>query len=378
MPKLKKADFDEKYRFRESREKGLVSCLNCNNIIGTNDEKGDSFCNHEERLIRIKIAEYWRGCWGGKGESKNISSKRVCNAHKSKPLLEGVVVPILPEKHLILLGSQHHDILHADPNCSYVIEELRIQKERKLWVGTSISDRSNLIPREIIWSYLCEMPCCDSKLPYQVKRTDHYRKKAGIKPDGTEPLIWIRKVVDHDKRVVVKPKDLESVFDLKKFNSSEFKDIERKICAAMDYLRENCNTLGSKPLSEAINPVGLSNYHHFLENHLRSNNGLGLWVYDERLFDRDKNNLETLIRNLETIPEGFILCVDTKGFLDHRFSLNDFSIYGIVKPSDDKNLTSKGVSHFIDICAVSYIGSGNHYMGVFGNGFKGLENFDRE
>ncbi len=90
MLKLKKAEFDERYRFRESRN-GLVSCVTCDTRAGgTDDQDGPAFCENEERLRRIKIAEYHEGFFGP-GTSYNIAQKRVCDAYSiSEPLPEEV------------------------------------------------------------------------------------------------------------------------------------------------------------------------------------------------------------------------------------------------------------------------------------------------
>ncbi|MEK6906061.1 MAG: hypothetical protein AABW81_00380, partial [Nanoarchaeota archaeon] len=125
MSKLKKEEFDKKYRFRDSRE-GLVKCVTCNSMTGgANDKEGSAFCVNEKRLRKIKIAEYLEGFWSNRGTSKNTSFMRVCDDYKNKPLPAGIEKIILPKEHVILLGSQSRDVDHADINCPYVIEELR-------------------------------------------------------------------------------------------------------------------------------------------------------------------------------------------------------------------------------------------------------------
>jgi len=381
MLKLMKKDFDEKYRFRESRDKS-VSCVTCDNMAGgTDDKERPAFCEHEERHRKIKIAEYWEG-WGS-GTSHNIAPKRVCDVYTSKPLPERVEKIILPKKHAILLGTQYRDQYHADPNCPYVMEELRMQKEgANKRAGVNIADLSEMVPGETIRT-ICEMPCCESKLPFQISMNDDYGRRVGIKPDGSEPTKWVRNgIVKHEKKVKMSPKELESVFDLERFNSPELGDIHEKIVAASDYLHENCNRLGSRLLSGAINPVEFSSYHHILEDSLVDFNGnADFWAYDERLFD-SKKGLEKPIKDLEKIPEGLILCMDTKRiFRSAQFHCKEYSgrfwIYGILKSTDDENLLSKGVNHFIEIGAINYHG-GHHMWGVFGKDFEELASFHEQ
>jgi hypothetical protein len=40
MSKLKKGEFDTKYRFREARREGLVTCANCASISGEENVAG--------------------------------------------------------------------------------------------------------------------------------------------------------------------------------------------------------------------------------------------------------------------------------------------------------------------------------------------------
>ena len=401
MPKLKKEDFDREFRFREARREfklkdGSVHCTTCAKVsdgirkrrskFRGGDEK-ENFCNHPERLIRIKLGEYWSGLFPG---SHNIASRSVCDAYTSKPLPEGVTIPVIPAKHGILLNSQTNDILHADPNCPYVIEELRIENAgvdagcyRK--AGSELRDLSDLVDLEVIGSEICEMPCCASKLPYQTSKVDDYRRKVGIKPDGTEPQIWVRRTKDHGKKVSMSPEEAEAVFDLYRFNSPKFRDIYDRIVAVSNHLSNNSNFLGSKPLSEAVNPVHTWGVHHPLKSFSSDPNNSEFWVYDERLFD-DKNKPNVPVRSLDVIPEGFILCRDSDrvvrnaiGRYQHYCHMipGSFMLYGLVRPLEDEPLNEKGVTDFIDIKSASYLGSG-HLWGEFGKGFSELACFDRE
>jgi hypothetical protein len=398
MQKLKKAEFDKTYRFREARrresgEKSLVNCFSCANMPDGAGDKEPAYCNHPERFRRVKIAEYFRGYFGDRGESRNIALGRVCDCHTPEPLPEGVSLPIVPEKHLILLGSQSRDICHADSNCPYVVEEARaamavtletIKREKLLDYlkrpGIHIKDRPDLVPDETIGWQICEMPCCNNKLPYHTWRIDDYRRRVGIKPDGSEEKPWVRKVIDHERKIVMTPEEAEAVFDLTRFNSSEFRDIHHRISAVSDYLHKHCNRLGSRPLGEAFNPVYLISGFHILKDSLNKANA-DVWVYDGRLFDA-KKGLEIPLEELERIPEGIVPCMDRHGvFSNARFHCQNehfgsFYFYGIVKPSPE-NLALKGASHFIEIGAVKYRGY-EHMWGEFGKGFNGLASFHEE
>lgn len=407
MLELKKEDFNKTFRFREARrgehQKTLVNCVTCTSMSGgANDQEGVAYCNHPRRFRRIKIAEYLAGSWFSRDNSHNISSERVCDAYTSKPLPEGVELPVLPEKHVILLGSQWRDIMHADPNCPYVTEELRLIHEQENQAQEnnitqdkrdnpvfnkpkiSLEDRSDLVPMEIVGREICEMPCCDSKLPYQTWRYDSYRCRVGIKPDGSEPKIWTRNgIKPHEKKVVIQPEEIEAVFDLSRFNSPEFGNIHNRIIAVSEYLRKHSNRIGSRPLSEAVNPISLDSSYHILEDPLvGSNTGADVWVYDERLFNIRKG-LEKPLGELKEIPEGIVPCMDTHKVFSVAQSycreehFGTFYIYGILKPLEDKTLLSKGLTHFIDIGAVTYHGH-EHMWGEFGKGFNALASFHEE
>ena len=96
MSKLKKEDFNKEYKFRERRTiipsiivfketmedfskiEKLVNCASCaHKTEGSNNKEGTAFCEHPNRVKKVKIAEYWPGFYGTPGDSKNISSKMV-------------------------------------------------------------------------------------------------------------------------------------------------------------------------------------------------------------------------------------------------------------------------------------------------------------
>ncbi|MEE9525224.1 MAG: hypothetical protein V3V78_01295, partial [Candidatus Woesearchaeota archaeon] len=110
--KLKKEEFDKKYRFRRARpditreSKNQVNCASCDTMSGGTTDEEPALCDNDERLRIVKIAQYLRDGWGGKGDSRNISLNRVCDAYTNKSLPEGVEIPVLPENHAILLASQ--------------------------------------------------------------------------------------------------------------------------------------------------------------------------------------------------------------------------------------------------------------------------------
>ncbi len=380
MSKLKRTDFDRTFRFRGSRGRGLVNCVACNSILGEADSDKED-CGNKGRVRRVKLTKYFsRGYMWGYGASKSL-----CDAFISRPLPDGIEKPVLHEGQAILLGSQFADVYHADPDCPYVIEELRgihTGEGSDRLMGRPeirITDMSEMVPGETLRD-ICEMPCCESKLPFQIWKSD-YRSRWGIKPDGTEPEKWVRNgIVKHEKKVKMSLEEAVAVFDLKRFNSPEFGSIHGKISAVSNYLGENCNRLGSRPLSEAANPVWLDSYFDILEDSLVGpDTGADLWVYSKRLFD-SKKGLEKPIGDLEKIPEGLILCMDTNGvfksaqFHCERCYWGSFGIYGIVRETEDEVLLSKGVSHFIEIGAVSYQGY-EHMWGEFGRGFNGLASF---
>ncbi len=395
MRGLVKAVFDEKYRFRKSRKEGLVNCVSCDNMTGGISNEEPAYCEYPERFRKIKIAEYWEG-WSH-GTSHNIASERVCDVYASKPLLREAIAPELHEKQVILLGTQSKDVAHADSNCPYVVEEIRKTMVPKAdnknnpfayltEPGVHIRDRSNLVPEETTGWQICEIPCCDEKLPYHTWRVDDYRRKVGIKPDGTEKKQWVRNgIIKHEKKVEMIIEEAEAVFDLERFNSDESGRIHNQIVAASGHLRANCNWLGSRPLSEAINPVCSSNRHSILKPSLigLGDTGADFWIYDDRLFNIEEG-LERPLNELERIPEGLIPCMDfgrilKEAYAEWRADWGTYSIYGILRElkPDDEILFSKGASHFIDVGAVNYHGH-EHWWGVSGKGFRKMASFHEE
>ena len=383
MSKLKKTEFNQTYRFRESRN-NLVSCVTCDSKTGgNNNQEGPAYCENGERFRKVKIAEYWSGYFGP-GESNNVAPNRVCDAYSSKHLSEGIEIPVLGENQAILLGSEFRDVHHADPTCPYVMAELRMQKEgSNARAGVHIIDTSDMVPGSTV-NDICDMACCDSKSPYQIWRVSDYRRKAGLKPDGTEPMRWVRNgMVKHQRKSDMSVKEAEAFFDLGKFNSPEYGDIYRRISSVADYLREHCNVLGSRPLQEAANPVYAWRYNLLDHSLVGTDTHADFWAYDERLFDSKKGLLQP-IKDLEKIPEGIIPLSDPNKILAHAKNMCDgcyldqrYYIYGILRCLEDETLISKGLTHSIEIGAISFHGH-EHMWGEFGKGFSELASFDAE
>lgn len=380
MPKLKRKEFDEKYRFRDAREKGMVQCAACACVEG--DESTGAYCGHAERVRRVQLAEYFRD----PASSWSVAKSSVCDAFTPQPSTPELFAKAF-QRQALLLNTQHRDVYHADPDCPYVIEELRLGERlastgKEQRAGVVIIDISDLVEGQVIGAGICEMPCCNSKLNFQTWRPDTYRQRTGIKPDGTEEKKWVRRgEILHERKGGVVPSEAEHIFDLSRFASGDFEgDNWKRVHAASQYLWENCNELGSRPLSDAINPVHSSpSYHHVWESPFKNPQGnLELWLYDGRLFDwRKEIASKTPIRDLADVPEGLIPCIDTTGIFKWR-DLNrypefsyDFKVYGVMKPVDESLGLPKGVSHFIQIGALSYNHLHNWMSGVFGKGFCG-------
>ncbi len=395
MPKLTKEDFDKTFKFRRARtnnpREGLVNhvnCTTCTNMSGGTKNDDPVLCNHSERFRGVKIVESFKG-WGNLGNSRYTASQCVCDAYTHHPLPEGASLLIIPENHAILLGSQYADPYHADPNCPYVIEEARMLATTDTGITKRAEirfvDMSDHVPGEVIRD-ICDMPCCETKLPYQILYNPNgYRVRAKLKPDGSEPKVWVRNgIVKHQRKLDLTIAEAEVFFDLSKFNSPELgRQIHDRIIAVSNHL-DKSNWLGSRPLSEAANPVSLlyCRFHLLEDSLVGSDSGADVWVYDERLFDF-KKGLERPLEQLDQIPEGIIPCMDTQKALRVARSYcrdchsGTYSVYGIVKPLDNKSLQSKGLTHFIEIGAIHFSGY-EHMWGEFGKGFQGLASFHEE
>jgi hypothetical protein len=385
--KLKRDDFNEKFRFREARQEGLVNCVSCAYMTGVPKGKGKSFCNNDQRVKKIQITKNW---YFGDGP-ESIAHVRVCDAYKNKPLPKGLTPPTLSEGQGMLLGTQWRDPYHADPSCPYVIEEVRIiasgGKAGRCQRPGEISfiDISEMVPGQHVRD-MCDMPCCENKLQFQIYDPNGYRTHVGIHPNGRDPIKWVRNGIErHGRKVKMTYEEAEKAFDLTRFNSPEFGEAHQKICVVSVHLDKNVNSLGSRPLTEADNPVALGRNFHVLEiPDENAKSPVDLWMYDERLYDRDAA-LKIPLLSLERIPEGILPCIDTKGVfrnLMHKrrpeYTLSErFYPMGILKPFEDPKLISKGLTHYLDIRAVAYHGH-SHTWGEFGVGFSELESFHEE
>ncbi|MEK6892591.1 MAG: hypothetical protein AABX07_00125 [Nanoarchaeota archaeon] len=395
--RLNKNEFNAKFRFREARKEGLVACVSCANMFGGVKPEETALCQHQERLRRIKIAQYHEGFWGEKGESENISPRMVCDAYASKPLPEGVVVPSIPDYHAVLLGTQWKDPYHLDSKCPYLVEEARIiatgEKVRGRQGEFTFVDISEWVPGEVVRD-MCDLPCCESKLEVQIRDPNGYRTHVGIHPNADDLIRWVRNgIVKHGKNANMTIEEAEAFFDLTKVSSGR-RDIYDQIVAVSDYMHKGCNWLGSRPLSEATNPVGFSNMHHFLDEQRTPQHPDIFWAYDERLVDRNIT-LNVPLFDLDKIPEGYLLCLDNKGILrdgisacsqyygyslpNYKESPSNFWARGILKPMENPAFLSKGVNYFLDIREVYFGGhSCDHMWGEFGIRFSGLESFHEE
>ena len=383
--KLKKDEFNAKFRFREARREGLVTCASCVHMRGGIKKDEVAICQTPGRLKGVKIAEYSPPYWGIGGESRNIAPLMVCDAYKNSPLPDNVSLPILPEKHAMLLGTQWRDPYHLDAKCPYVVEEARIIASKEEIRGKpgefTFVDISEWVPGERVRD-MCDMPCCERKLEVQVVNPNGYRSHVGIHPNADDPRRWVRNsIIKHGNNSNMTIEEAEAFFDLTKVSSGR-RSIDDQIAAVSEYMHKNCNWLGSRPLAEAANPVSFSNRHYFWNELPSKQHPEQFWACDDKLFDADKG-LSIPLMGLERIPEGFILCLDTKGVLRHGMyksgeeSPSLFRARGILKPMQDQGFLSKGVSHFMDIREVGYHDH-NYMWGEFGIGFNGLANFDEE
>ncbi|MBW2999829.1 hypothetical protein KY339_04090 [Candidatus Woesearchaeota archaeon] len=296
----------------------------------------------------------------------NIAPAHVCDAYSSKPLPEGVKVEALPENHAFFLNN----LIHASSECPYVIEEARAlaEKDKELPESRDISKWRTPDPYDV-----CEMRCCETKLPFQLYRHDYYRKRTGIKPDGTEPVIKVKQIVQHEKRIIKSEKEINDIFDLSRFHSETYGDLYDRIEVAKKHIEDNCNQLGTVDLSGAVNPIKL--YCGDIESPNTNPDGeIEFWVADDRTFDSREFPTGTPIRDLDRLIDGVLLCIDRRNCLPDKghpyFGLGPFTIYGNIRPTNGKNVP-RFLNHFIEVRAIYYSDVGNSWMfGVFGNGFR--------
>ncbi len=399
MSKLKKEDFNREFRFRKSREhnprngaQNYVNCGSCMHQVGGLKFDETAYCEHPQRFRRVKLGEYMGG-FSTMSSSWNIAPKRVCDGYESPALPEGVELPVLNGGQAILLGTQYAGPYHGDPSCPYVVEETRrLGSESPCLKRAEIRvvDISDMVPGETIRD-ICDMPCCEAKLPFQlIHNPNGYRHRVGLKPDGSDPIRWVRnEIKPHGKNSDLTIEQAEAFFDLSRFNDlgsmEEYKRFKRitihnEIIAVANYLGNGCNWLGSRHLSEASNPVRLGNHFQFLDDKLvGEDSGADVWVYHDMLFNSEEG-LPRPLAELDSIPEGILPCMDSQGvfrtasFRGERYFNKRFSIDGILREVDEGDLLDKGIRHQLEIRAVSFHAH-SHMWGEFGVGFEGLASF---
>lgn len=384
MAKLKKAEFSEKYRFREARKEGLVSCASCASISGE-ENITEAFCVHSERGRRIRIADYFcdsRSSW-------YTARKSLCDAFISKPLSKGVEVPVLKEGQGFLLGTQWRDPYHADANCPYVVEEARAVEETKKPKPEGDEGEKplkfNKPEVHLVDSLkgsswrgalrdICEMPCCESKLShFHISHNPNgYRVRVGLKPDGSEVYIRPPEHQEHETKFNLTADELREFFDLSKFDSAD---------EAEKHLDEGCNRIGTRDFSKAVNPVKLYFAGDTWRLTARPNGDYEMWlvdnrVYEPRLRQKTPDGKVIPLKDLDVIPDGILFGLAKSGVLpwdikNHSYlGLTAFHVYGNIRKVTPDLQVPKGVTHFIDVDAISYSDTGNSWMyGVFGQGF---------
>ena len=393
--KLKKQHFDEKFRFRVCREQQLVNCASCAFVTGNVADRinGVSYCNNPLRLRRTQIK--------AKDSDWNGALEMVCDSFQSKPLPANTSTIIFREGEGAVLTSQFADCLHVDSKCPYVVEEQRLfinggRAKYNRSGEVRIVDVSETVPGAV-HKDSCDMPCCESRLQFQICNPNTYRNLVGMHPNARDPRRFVKNAITrHGRNSNMSYEEAEEFFGKvgEIALSVKEKGVHTQIGAVSDYIHRGVNPLGSKPLSEAVNPVWLWGVFELLSvpaylkkdfscGSIYDSTGTGaeVWVYDKRLFDFEKESGRPFD---ELSPEGIIPCVDSKGVfrsvrkedLGSRMS-ESFYISGILKPLEDRALTSRGLTHFIDIREVSYHAH-EHVWGESGIGFSGTASFHEQ
>ncbi|MDD5193696.1 MAG: hypothetical protein PHF67_03855 [Candidatus Nanoarchaeia archaeon] len=296
------------------------------------------------------------------------------------------------------------DCLHIDANCPYVVEEARLHAiggmvDIKSWpdymrkAEITIVDTTEVVPGESHQD-ACDMPCCESRLKFQIWDPNTYRNLVGIHPNARDPRYFVRNALHrHGTKSNMSLEEAEAFFERVKEVAESVKErgVHAQIIAVSDYMHKHENHLGSRPLSEAVNPVFLWGIFHPLAapkwwkdncywiKYDSADTGAEVWMYDERLFDREKIDGQDF-KSLN--PEGIIPCVDSKGVFRrveraHGNASEGFNLRGILKPIEDRVFLLKGPTHFLDIREVSYHAH-EHYWGESGIGFSDTLEFPHE
>ncbi|TSC97469.1 MAG: hypothetical protein CEN88_31 [Candidatus Berkelbacteria bacterium Licking1014_2] len=176
MGKLKKADFDNKYRFRESRSKqGGARCELC-----VHNHNQDGYCRHPERARRIILSE--EPPWFG-GLRTDLSSDRVCDLVKI-PMPESITVPEIEEGFIIdvgsgiLLGHCRFSLLHGDPMCPYIAAHI-IDHTLDTYEHYEKST-CHIEIKQPHWEILCELPQCQKRIGRPPYKEDDYLRRQGF------------------------------------------------------------------------------------------------------------------------------------------------------------------------------------------------------
>jgi hypothetical protein len=335
-----------------------------------------SICIHNDRVRRIQIATKY---------ARN-PKRSLCDAFTSNPLPIGIVPLVFKKGEGAVLNTQFADCIHIDANCPYVTEEQRLAEsgERSKMNRTGevrIIDITEIVPGDVQGD-ACEMPCCDNKLQFQIWDPNTYRNHVEIHPNGHDKIRFVRNGITRHGRISnMNYEEAEAFFDEAKQVAASEVEIHNQISAVSDYIHKYINFLGSKPLSEANNPVFLWGVFHpiavpawlkdnFNWQHIQDsvNTGADIWMYDKRLFDIEKG-LDKSLAELQRIPEGILPCIDSRRVLrdmkrvDENYRIDEcFYLSGILKPLENNILLEKGLSHFLDIREVSYHAY-EHYWG---------------
>lgn len=173
--KLNKKDFNNRYRYRDSRNSiDAARCQLCRHCVGEH-------CVHPERKRRIFLSEYW-GSFSGAGTHRDIRNDRVCDQVEIA-VPGSIIFPDLPAGYAIKNWSvgarERNELLHGDPRCPYIAARV-VDGGLTEFPNEGIEIRDISLWATVAPYCLCELAECAHKLGLPPGQRDYYLTHQGF------------------------------------------------------------------------------------------------------------------------------------------------------------------------------------------------------